>query len=360
MGTIFSVKKLKINIYRRGASSCEDCDVGRWSDAEGATSSSTCLQCYVDANVHCAAGTAVPWVGSGLYRNFPDPGIIVPCYPPEACAPAKLGNTSCTEGYEGLYCASCDENHFRNGGKCLRCMNKVGRWIIMVGSFVLLLTAFAKLSEHQHMIPHSLRILLLWIQFLSLFPSLSSAWPPILLDFLNGMSVFNLDIGYLGLGCDLKSSYFTILRLKLLMPIFLTCHGIVLRCLGKHQQFQIRRVLAYSLFVTAFFSIQLLNSMFQAFNCVMNGPNFYVVALDPSVRCYDSAWTNFLGFAIFFIFLYLICIPLALLLSFFRVRTLNDLENWNSLVHPLVQFYRPETRWFEVARILLKVSFVVI
>jgi hypothetical protein len=125
---------------------------------------------------------------------------------------------------------------------------------IITMTLIVFIILLSRISERQTSIPPSLRLLLFWLQFLSLLLALSDAWPPHLLPFLTITSVFNFDIGYLGLGCDLRSSYLGIL-------VFKAKH--YYQFLKKMKELRWTKIL--SNFITNFFAIQIVRSLLQIF-----------------------------------------------------------------------------------------------
>jgi hypothetical protein len=220
-----------------------------------------------------------------------------------------------------------------------------------------------KLSEHHNSVPPPLKMLLYWVQFLSLFPALSTAWPANLLTVLNFTSVFNLDIGYLGAGCDLAKSYYSILTAKLLLPFIfvalLFIFRIVRKLLNSHV-FSCLSLFAHMLFVANFFSIQILSSMFQIFNCVDTGSTGYRIAQDPSVSCYDRIWKTFVGLDTVMILFYLLVLPSIVIYIFSRYKRTGDKITFDTLIKPLTHGYRDGAEWFELVRLSFKLGFVLV
>jgi hypothetical protein len=187
-------------------------------------------------------------------------------------------------------------------------MSPFARWRLLVLCCIALVFVLSKLSENQKNIPNSLKLTLFWFQFLALYPSLSSSWPPILMGLLNFVSVLNFDIGYFGVGCDIgQSSYYILLT----NPI-----NILSKVFGRIREFSFSTILSNALYLTFFFSIQLFSSMFQVFNCVESGGNGKVVSQDPSVRCYTDSWNRIL--------------LVLLLLHGIEPKHSEDLPNWKT------------------------------
>jgi hypothetical protein len=344
---------------------CHSCKSGYWSNVTGASSLSTCKPCAPFDGVWCAEGTTIPFVASGLYRTLSKPNDIASCIPAEACLAAEYGNTTCSEGYSELLCSLCTANYFRSGGKCVKCLNKAARWSLIVFSGVFILTAITKFSQSQNQVPPSLRLVLFWIQFLAVYPSLPNAWPTALFNFLRFTSVFNLDIGYLGIECDSgPNMYYTILSVKILLPftfalLLLGLRGIPV-LLKKSSRLVLLPVVSQSIFITNFLSIQLFSSMFQVFSCSSPGGDYSVISQQPSVRCGDETWKRFVVFDSFMIFFYCFVIPLAVIRIVRKALKENDTQVVSSLFRPMTSSYRSGAEYFELIRLLFRMSFVLI
>eukprot|EP00475_Leptophrys_vorax_P024346 TRINITY_DN33608_c0_g1_i3.p1 TRINITY_DN33608_c0_g1~~TRINITY_DN33608_c0_g1_i3.p1 ORF type:complete len:377 (-),score=69.06 TRINITY_DN33608_c0_g1_i3:57-1187(-) len=246
------------------------------------------------------------------------------------------------------------------------CLASSLRWTIIALSALVFLIFISKFSAQLKAAPSSLKVLLLWLQILSLLPSLSDSWPPYLLNLLNFTNLFNFDLGYFGLSCDWPSSYFWILSAKILLPF--AVGGVVLgnawakmrtkeRMLSKKAQL---KIFLHCAFVSNFFSIQLLSSMLQIFNCFGDNSGSYRVAQSPDVKCFQKEWQNFLVFDIFMIVFYVLVIPSILIWMYVVARRQGNQKTLNLMVKNLLQGYCVGKEWFEVVRFLFKVGFVLI
>jgi hypothetical protein len=235
----------------------------------------------------------------------------------------------------------------------------------MVFTALFALFAISKFSQNQTKVPPTLRLILFWFQFLAVLPSLSSAWPTVLFNFLNFTSIFNLDLGYLGMECDISgSSFFTIQTLKVLLPVifmaFLFGQRIILFAFKIARKQSLLHIVGQTIVVTNFLSMQLLSSMFQVFNCVEFGDGRFVVKQDPSVSCYSEAWKKFVVFDSFMIFLYLLLIPLWVAFKYKTATDIKDEKTLSILIHPLTSSYRPGAEFFEICRLGFRIFFVLI
>jgi hypothetical protein len=275
--------------------------------------------------------------------------------------------TSCSVGYDGSSCSKCSTNFFRSGTRCVKCLVKGGRWTIIVLVAICLVFVISKLVQKQTLIPNSLKVMLYWVQFLSLLPVLSNSWPPALENLLKFTSILNFDIGYFGVGCDLPAnSYFFVLIVKLMLPIIFTVVLSFSRVIGVllkvRRTFDFKELITQSIFVANFFAVQLLNAMFQVFNCRELSPGLFVIYQEPSVKCYDQSWWSFVAVDITFMFLYAVLGPFFFWHHFkkHKFNSLDDKGMHKSLVEPLVRQYRKGAAWFEFVRLLLRLGFILL
>jgi hypothetical protein len=328
--------------------------------------STTCFECPGVPGVICPEGSQVPWVGTGLFRSLSNPGDVFICYPPESCAGTPgFGNSSCSAGYTGVRCNLCEVNFFRSGGKCLKCLPKEGRWILITVSLLLLFIIASKFSRRQNAIPSSVRILLFWFQFLSIYPTLSTAWPSSLFTVLNFTRVFNVDFGYFGFECDAGPiSYYWIASLKIMLPIlfflFLSFENLLIKLLKK-RAINVSRTIFHSLFVTNFLSLQLMSTMLEVFNCREVSAGVWVVKSQPSIECHSEGWNQYIVFVSFALFFYLFLIPATLVWKYRISKKGEDPDrSFLLLLKPLVSYYRPGAEYFELFRLSFRLVFVLV
>jgi hypothetical protein len=347
-------------------SECTPCPSGTFNPQIGSQSLSSCRKCPASANVICPEGSEVPYVPAGMYRSLENSDQIYQCIPSSACQSTGFGNTLCSEGYGGSLCSQCSENYFRSGGNCVKCIISTFRWLLATVCCLMLFFVIFKLSKSQRNISNSLKLTLFWFQFLSLYPSLSSNWPPILLRVFNFASVINLDIGYFGVGCDVgQKSYYTLLTFKLLLPflfiITMTPFNIYSRFVGRSKsEFSLINILGSALFITNFFSVQLFSSMFQMFNCVAFEGDVKVISQDPSVQCYTEDWTQMIGFVWFMIILYIVIIPALIIASWFRSKSNGTQNKMQKFMYPITRPYHDKAKWYEASRVVFKLLFVLV
>jgi hypothetical protein len=344
-----------------GNSFCMSCDSGKWSKGTGQVRADTCKSCPITPGVECPVGSTYPFVGAGLFRLLDSPEVVYTCVPGEACAAAGLGNTSCSVNYDGFRCSFCADGSFRYGGKCLKCLPVSARWCILVVASLGFLLALKKISSAQNLIPPQVKMTFMWLQMLALFPSLSTAWPTALQVIFNFGSFLNFDIGYLGLGCDIKRApYFPVLLVKITLPFIFLIFSIGVELIATRGKIvDLAKTISHFLFITNFFSIQLFSAMFQSFNCVKQNDGALVLFNEPSISCRSSDWSTFVGVDSCFIFFYVVIIP-GLCIWKWRFAENAPSESTRRLLGPLTQTYRKGAEWFELNRIIFRLAFVII
>jgi hypothetical protein len=339
---------------------CLDCSDGKWSNLVDVT---LCNDCPSLAIVKCPSGSIVPFVISGgVFRSLEAPAVILPCVPAEACQLTGLNDTICAAGYEGSQCSQCQNEYFRNSGRCVKCMPKTLRQFIVIATALVVFFGIAKLSERQSLIPTSFRLMLFWLQFVSILPSLSDSWPTLLFSILSITALANIDIGYLGIGCDLKSQYLTVLVLKILMPIFvggfLAAQNLVMLLLRRTRRMEWMKVFSNTVFILNFFVIQIGSAILQIFSCREFGDGLFVLRQNPTTRCYNTEWSRFVAFSMTFFCIYVVALPLFLVWLFRRAKSKNDHEVLEVVFGPLIAKQRPGCEWFVIVKFVFRLIVV--
>jgi hypothetical protein len=373
--------------------SCTNCSVGKFQDRAGKTSCQLCSPGMFEANpgsVECSAclqGRYTPYYGQSVCQDCPrydsfvicpagSNAIIVPsglwtngtimgnCLPFEACPEGNftIGNaSSCADGYTSEFCSKCSTGFFRLNGLCKKCLPNIVTWIVAVLVFVLVVFLFHKFINSKVVVPLNVRVGLFWLQLLSMYPLLFSGWPPALMKFFTFFSLFNLEIGYLGLGCSITNPYFKIMFTKLSLPLVLwlclmLAHYIA-RLRNKKSDFN--RITSVCLYLINFFALQMFSSMFQIFNCSEQGGYFWITA-DPTELCYSNSWYSFIGVDAGFIAFYLFGVPLYVFLRYREAGFQTSEPYFRRTFGSLMFSYRSDCQGFEVVRLTFKLSFVLI
>jgi hypothetical protein len=345
-----------------GSPNCTLCARGTWSNIAGAT---TCNPCPSFEGVICEPGSEIPGVGEGYYRSLSHPGLVFSCNPEEACPASGNSSTVCASAYTGIICASCNSQHYRTSGKCIKCLPAGVRWIIVAACLIAVFLVLSLFSANYKKIPESYRITIFWLQFLSLFPSLSFSWPDVLLNLFNMFDIFNFDMGYLGMSCDLSSGaqrYYTILILKIVLPclfgLFMVLESVLQLLIRKIERINWMKIASSTLHITNFFCIQLFSSMLQVFNCKPSGNGIEVISQEPGIQCYDSSWTYFVVIDGVFMFLYLLVFPTYGIIGYKLATKRMDEDTRVSLIGPLTHTYTEGSEWFEFVKIIFRFGFI--
>jgi hypothetical protein len=179
-------------------------------------------------------------------------------------------------------------------------MQKQLKWIILALSILLLVFLVSRFAEKFNRIPIEVKIALSWFQILSLFSGFSSHWPSSFKKLFSIMSVFNVDVGFLGLSCALGfNSYLLLLGLKLSLPFIMSIILILRRLLSMvlqrsrgssiERSLNLDLILGRVVFLCDFFALQLFKCLFQIFRCTKTESGIYVLTNDPSVVCSEGA-----------------------------------------------------------------------
>jgi hypothetical protein len=360
---------LKCSIGRFGdteaSSNCNACPYGTYGNVEGASVCKTCLQ---DTRLLCPEWSSIPLVGAGYFRSI-EFGLtnISDCTPPEACLEAGNGSTPCAQGYQGYLCNECSLEWFRSGLSCVKCISPALRKFLLVALSIIVLIAVSRVNNATQSFPMAIKISLSWFQFMSLYPTLTSNWPSTLSWVFSFGSIFNFDIGYIGASCEVRTaSYYTVSLVKILLPIFILVGVIVLNSLQvlfvaiRKQAFKFMDILndaaGIFLFILCFFSVQICTSLMSIFNCTFSPvESLFRLKSDPSVVCYDNAWTLSRNIHLFFAVFYYVVIPVGVLLL---VRK-KDVQK-TDLTRLVTQSYKEGAGWFEFFRQYHRLAFLLI
>jgi hypothetical protein len=236
----------------------------------------------------------------------------------------------------------------------------------MIGSAILVVFVVRESIKRSFRVSQAVKLCLFWFQVLAMYPLLFQGWPSQLQNMFNFFSLANLEIGYFGIGCDVKKSFYKLTFVKLsgvpviwvslvLLEAILSLKGN--SRLGSFMQ-RIDKITAQCLFILNFFSLQVFSIIFQIFNCVPV-ENGYALKDDPSESCSEKSWHQAVGVVSFFIVLYGLLIPAFLLYRYWIARKKSD-DSFMNLCAQICNSYREDCQQFEVERIFFKLFFVII
>lgn len=383
---------------------CEDCPTGRFCNKEGASSlSSDCLDCNIEAaakNLYsgfdCSRpGLSVPLVLPGYFRrNSSIPTKIIQCIPEEACLSSYTEKTPCAEGYDGESCGSCQSpNFYRSGNRCVKCGESAYRWLavsVISIIFVLFIVRLSTSEYSRHTSKDSvflrLRILLITLQLIAIFPRLQTNMPPELLAFYNALDFTNFNINLLGFECGvLFEPYWGMWILKIVAPFlmigfFAAAFVLIgfyrsLKFIGKSILRKIKKsdkslglfangkdpyIYGYCMMINMLYTL-IIAAVFEPLFCLKQPDGTYSMVKNPSVECYGSEWNRkVLPFLIPAGIIYVVVIPALAIRLLLKNRNNIGSQNFLARFGFLTQVYKREYFWFELVNLSKKVSFILI
>jgi hypothetical protein len=162
---------------------CSSCIAGYY----GSPPLKPCLPCPQSAGASCPGGTERAIVRQGFFRVSDN--IVEPCSPEESCLDTGLtAETPCSLGYSGNRCGICASDFYRSDLVCKACPTSWQRYLV-IGTFVILLLILVyKFATSSSLISKEFRISLQALQFMALFSTISSNWPPQVLTLFSILS----------------------------------------------------------------------------------------------------------------------------------------------------------------------------
>jgi hypothetical protein len=171
------------------------CDVGSFGFS---FKGDDCQICSKGIGILCArVNLTMPELLPGYFRNPNLQTSALTCIPSEACLASSQFdlNTPCAVGYTGFLCGDCIVGkYYRQGIVCTSCPSKVAQIFSWITIIVVGLIALIVAARRVEQVSGELKILIFWIQILSIYPSMSPSWPPSLRNFLQLLSGINFDI----------------------------------------------------------------------------------------------------------------------------------------------------------------------
>ena len=108
------------------------------------------------------------------------------------------------------------------------------------------------------------------------------------------------------------------------------------------------------------FYTTLISSLLEPFNCVLlDGVDTFVIASNPSERCFTEEWYDKLGFVIVFGSLYFVVLPGILIWILMKYRGRFETLDFINRFGALTRSYRPEYFYWELVEIMRKASIVI-
>lgn len=133
---------------------------------------------------------------------------IVPCVPADAC----LGDNTCAAGYISTApyyrCASCAPNYYHLGTTCAQCPSNPYLLIAGVALVFIVIAAIGYILNSYGVNVGYISIGIDWAQVVAIFASAGVKWPPAVLQLLQILSAFNLNIEIVAPECLVPSVSF--------------------------------------------------------------------------------------------------------------------------------------------------------
>ena len=279
----------------------------------------TCYPCPTGGV--CLGGLDDPVPESGFFDVGEN--TYVRCLRPGACPGG--GRRVCAEGYEGYMCGVCSGGYYSDGAsRCVKCLDGgggllgfavAGLVVVAVGVGVGLAVMRSggsggsggsgvsgggkkrvegmREGMRVRSAPVSLGLVLVAIQYVGLLADVKLSWSSEARGVLNVANVVNLDSNVFASECSLASFHAkyavsVVLPLALLGLTFLVLLGVS----GVKRPFVgVRSGMDKVLFnVAPLVYIPVARSVLILFDCVELPNGEWVVDVDPSVACFDSAW----------------------------------------------------------------------
>lgn len=141
----------------------------------------------------------------GFFQT-PNTTIFTECYPKGACEV----NNVCGTGYKGNICSQCSDGYFKKGGFCKPCyvygltgsassFTHTGSILLtsFLAAFILLSLAFLLKNSEMGFV----FILPFYIQVIGVMTTLKLNWPTLVIDYVGGFALFDLNIETLAPEC---------------------------------------------------------------------------------------------------------------------------------------------------------------
>ncbi|KAJ5066395.1 g protein-coupled receptor-related [Anaeramoeba ignava] len=354
------------NIY--GASSIDDClcSIGYYGLAR-----ETCKICS-KGSVCDDVGIVNPAAEEGYWHSSSDPTTFLECSVKEACPGGGTDNCNKELGYSGSLCSVCLQGFYKFGNQCMKCPNNQKNRLVLVGIFVILLCLFLFIIARKvKNYFASFSITFSFFQILAVISGLKLNWPDSIGSTWRSISLFNFNIDYLAVECNLQLTYtqkwalcmvfpFILLLVLLVVYFFVFLHSKIIGKCGagfmrkfprfcskpsrqttnkylyvfSWLRFKISQLFTHgfskeqrkSLYnnlinsyttILSFIYLFLSYKVLQIFDCKKQSEGTYTFGGDSSLFCYEKWWKDIFPFAIVFLVLYVVGIPLILSILFF-------------------------------------------
>ena len=382
--------KISLSVASTSQDACSVCSQGFFGNR------TICTRCPDLSFVSCPEDILYPIVPPGVWMSKDDPRDVITCFPKEACLNTTDGLTSCTHGYQDVFCSSCSKGFYRLDGYCIQCPG-IGRtvgfgFLFFICFFVALYFLLRSASPYTRKI-NSIGIAIGWIQVIGVYSSLPVDWPPEIQSVFQIASASNLNMELSAPECSVKSDFWTTQYLMLCIPFLFAAflalvYGIQRLVALKYPSFPnlflvsreqaldwfnngnlpktlpdaqgFRRYLYAYIFFLTFFYTQICSVLMKMVSCLRleDGKYYMTHALD--IRCGSQRHEDKILFPmIFFGLLYVIGIPLSFGIIFYKNRNNIYADSVMTIFGGIIGPYKVSLFWYELIHLLRKLLTVV-
>jgi hypothetical protein len=122
--------------------------------------------------------------------------------------------------------------------------------------------------------------------------------------------------------------------------------------------FELKIKMSRFLQVVMFFSTLVFSSTLQVFNCVEQTDGSFVLRADPTIKCYEGSWSQYVVLDGILIFLYAVLFPISGLVAFWKLH--NDKAKMKLYLQSFLAPYREGCEYWEFVRMFEKIIFFAI
>ncbi|KNC47429.1 uncharacterized protein AMSG_03862 [Thecamonas trahens ATCC 50062] len=365
-----------------GACECRD---GYWTPLQ--RQDVACAACPDGAS--CPGGVELPvaregWFPTGAVTD----GAFHKCVIKEAC----LAGGVCSGGYlDGSYmCKDCAEGYFRNSlGGCSSCPTGSSNLVfvlfgsVVAGAVAAVLLAWwtyrqfvasestmastlegdgageaTTFGKRTKVVPHSLSVLLIYLQIINIVGSAPFNWPPLLEKTMLYSRVANVDMSLFATGCSI-SSFYSRYVMGVLLPLLFFVVTVVLvvmfricGCLATPvtmEPISTWAVVGRLVFtVGPLFYIPLCSSTLIFFDCTLLPNGGWYLDADLETACFDAEWWQYMPVAAGAVVAYVVAMPTLFAVTLVRHRAELDDPRTILKLGPIYNLYRRHYYYYEL------------
>ncbi len=370
---VFSKSQAELTgLGARNASRCR-CSPGYFSKP---SSPLDCMPC-TEGGV-CLGGASV-FASKGFWRRTEESSTFFPCPNEEACEGGQ--NSSCKAGSEGPLCYKCSVGYGKVGTTCSVCPKNTYSWLLFAGSMVVIVGVLSFLIRSQLKTNWNMttatvtqKILLNYLQMLSLFGSYNIKWPKSaarMFQISQGTSSFSSDL--FTVDCAIHSTYYSKMLVYLVIPVVaivapitvFTLYFMLRRGLGtiisRPYQAPYSDVLNLAVLATMIILFMthptVSRQVMDIFNCKEMDGQSYLVA-DLTIKCDDPLYIFWRQVCFIILFTFCLGVPVYGFVLLTMLRKRLNLPSTRQRLGFLYIGLREERYYWELVTIIRKLGVV--